>query len=46
MLVHASMRLRNIKNKLTNKMDALVLKKTPMGLFLEGMGVENEKFVF
>ncbi|XP_037077659.1 PRA1 family protein 3-like [Pollicipes pollicipes] len=45
MLVHASMRLRNIKNKLTNKMDALVLKRTPMGFFLEQLGVESDKLV-
>ena len=46
MLVHASMRLRNIKNKLTNKMDALVLRRTPMGVFLDNLGVENDKLVF
>ncbi|XP_046406618.1 PRA1 family protein 3 isoform X2 [Ischnura elegans] len=33
--IHASMRLRNIKNKLVNKIEGIGLKKTPMGVFLE-----------
>ncbi|KAM6121344.1 LOW QUALITY PROTEIN: PRA1 family protein 3 [Pterocles gutturalis] len=32
MFVHASLRLRNIKNKLENKMEGIGLKKTPMGI--------------
>lgn len=39
--VHASMRLRNIKNKLVNKMETISLKKTPMGVFLESIGMEQ-----
>ncbi|XP_069693015.1 PRA1 family protein 3 isoform X1 [Periplaneta americana] len=35
--IHASMRLRNVKNKLVNKMEVIGLKKTPMGLFLEAL---------
>ncbi|XP_077539683.1 PRA1 family protein Jwa isoform X2 [Haemaphysalis longicornis] len=40
--IHASMRLRNIKNKLTNKIETIGLKRTPMGLFLEALGQEQE----
>ncbi|XP_069693017.1 PRA1 family protein 3 isoform X3 [Periplaneta americana] len=40
--IHASMRLRNVKNKLVNKMEVIGLKKTPMGLFLEALGMEPE----
>ncbi|XP_014203921.1 PRA1 family protein 3 [Copidosoma floridanum] len=32
---HASLRLRNIKNKLVNKIEGIGLKHTPMGVFLE-----------
>jgi len=44
-LVHASLRLRNIKNKLTNKVEAIGLKKTPMGFFLDQLGMESDKFL-
>lgn len=44
--IHSSMRLRNIKNKLANKIDMVGgrvgLKKTPMGMFLEALGMEPE----
>lgn len=41
--VHASLRLRNIKNKFINKMEAIGLQKsTPMSLFLASMGIEEE----
>ncbi|KAK0173849.1 hypothetical protein PV328_006992 [Microctonus aethiopoides] len=33
--VHASLRLRNLRNKLVNKIEGIGLKRTPMGLFLE-----------
>ncbi|XP_014478633.1 PREDICTED: PRA1 family protein 3 isoform X2 [Dinoponera quadriceps] len=33
--VHASLRLRNMKNKLVNKIEGIGLKRTPMGIFLE-----------
>ncbi|XP_037093029.1 PRA1 family protein 3-like [Pollicipes pollicipes] len=45
-LVHASMRLRNMRNKLMNKMEAAGLKRTPMGLFLDELGVDSDKIVF
>ncbi|XP_078048527.1 PRA1 family protein Jwa [Augochlora pura] len=32
--VHASLRLRNIKNKLVNKIECLRIERTPMGIFL------------
>lgn len=40
--IHSSMRLRNIKNKLSNKIETIGLKKTPMGIFLESLGMEPE----
>ncbi|XP_014478634.1 PREDICTED: PRA1 family protein 3 isoform X3 [Dinoponera quadriceps] len=36
--VHASLRLRNMKNKLVNKIEGIGLKRTPMGIFLEHLG--------
>ncbi|XP_036946139.1 PRA1 family protein 2 [Acanthopagrus latus] len=41
-LVHASVRLRSLKNKLENKLESIGLKRTPMGLFLEALGQEQE----
>nr|CAH7727019.1 unnamed protein product [Callosobruchus chinensis] len=42
--IHASLRLRNIKNKIANKVESLGLRTTPMGFFLEEMGLETEFF--
>ncbi|TRY82114.1 hypothetical protein DNTS_009440 [Danionella cerebrum] len=39
---HASLRLRNIKNKLENKMESAGLKKSPMGIILEALGQQEE----
>ncbi|XP_048510987.1 PRA1 family protein 3 isoform X2 [Athalia rosae] len=36
--IHASMRLRSMKNKIVNKMEGLGLKRTPMGVLLEQLG--------
>ncbi|KAG7207020.1 hypothetical protein KM043_000909 [Ampulex compressa] len=33
--VHASLRLRNIQNKVVNKIEGIGLKRTPMGVFLD-----------
>ncbi|XP_033334138.2 PRA1 family protein Jwa [Megalopta genalis] len=33
--VHASLRLRNIKNKLVNKIEGMGIERTPMGIFLK-----------
>ena len=41
-LVHASLRMRNIKSKISNKIEFVGLKRTPMGLILEGLGQEQE----
>ncbi|GFN84522.1 pra1 family protein [Plakobranchus ocellatus] len=41
-LIHASLRLRNLKNKFANKLEYVGLKRTPMGLILEGLGQEQE----
>jgi len=42
--VHASLRLRNIKNKIVNRVEVLGLRRTPMGLFLDNIGVESQFF--
>uniref|UniRef100_A0A6J0U0G0 PRA1 family protein n=1 Tax=Pogona vitticeps TaxID=103695 RepID=A0A6J0U0G0_9SAUR len=41
-LIHASLRLRNLKNKIENKMESIGLKRTPVGLLLEALGQEQE----
>lgn len=41
--IHASLRLRSLRNKLTNKMEQIGLKKsTPMGIVLDALGFEAE----
>lgn len=40
--LHASMRLRNFKNKVTNKIELIGLARTPMGFILEQLGAVNE----
>ncbi|KYO24985.1 PRA1 family protein 3 [Alligator mississippiensis] len=40
--IHASLRLRNIKNKLENKMEGIGLKKTPMGIILDALEQQEE----
>ncbi|XP_023018516.2 jwa [Leptinotarsa decemlineata] len=42
--VHASLRLRNIKNKIVNKVENLGLTRTPMGFFLEEIGLDSDLF--
>lgn len=42
MFVHASLRLRNIKNKMENKMESIGLKKTPMGIVLDLLEQQEE----
>ncbi|XP_075039518.1 PRA1 family protein 3 [Mixophyes fleayi] len=44
MFIHASLRLRNIKNKLENKMEGVGLKKTPMGIVLDALEQQEENF--
>ena len=42
-ILHASLRLRNMKNKLVNASEALGLGKiTPMGLILNEVGIEPD----
>ncbi|XP_051961144.1 PRA1 family protein 3-like [Xyrauchen texanus] len=43
MLIHASLRLRSIKNKLENKIEGVGLKKTPMGVMLDLLDQQEEK---
>jgi len=40
--LHASMRLRNIKNKVTNKIETIGITRTPMGFILEQLDVMIE----
>ncbi|XP_053724296.1 ADP-ribosylation factor-like 6 interacting protein 5a [Synchiropus splendidus] len=40
--VHASLRLRNMKNKLENKIECAGLKRSPMGMLLEALGQQEE----
>jgi len=43
MIVHASLRLRNIKNKVTNVAETLgVGRITPMGILLDELGIETD----
>ncbi|XP_018617537.2 PRA1 family protein 3-like [Scleropages formosus] len=42
-LVHASLRLRNIKNKLENKIEGVGLKKSPMGIILDALDQQEER---
>ncbi|XP_069592624.1 PRA1 family protein 3 [Ranitomeya imitator] len=44
MFVHASLRLRNIKNKVENKFENIGLKKTPMGIVLDALEQEEDNF--
>ncbi|XP_056660382.1 PRA1 family protein 3 [Monodelphis domestica] len=44
MFIHASLRLRNIKNKLENKMEGIGLKKTPMGIILDALEQQEDSF--
>lgn len=39
---HASFRLRNMKNKLENKIEGAGLKRSPMGILLELLGQQEE----
>ncbi|XP_078103884.1 ADP-ribosylation factor-like 6 interacting protein 5a isoform X1 [Sander vitreus] len=41
---HASFRLRNMKNKLENKIEGAGLKRSPMGILLEALGQQEESF--
>jgi len=41
-VIHASLRLRNMKNKLVNATEKLGIKSTPMGLILKEVGIETE----
>nr|BAG64252.1 unnamed protein product [Homo sapiens] len=42
MFIHASLRLRNLKNKLENKMEGIGLKRTPMGIVLDALEQQEE----
>lgn len=42
MFIHASLRLRNLKNKLENKMEEIGLKRTPMGIVLDALEQQEE----
>ncbi|GJQ65797.1 hypothetical protein Trydic_g11961 [Trypoxylus dichotomus] len=40
--IHASLRLRNFKNKLANQVEMLEIRVTPMGLILKQLGLQTE----
>uniref|UniRef100_A0A674CRJ2 PRA1 family protein n=2 Tax=Salmo trutta TaxID=8032 RepID=A0A674CRJ2_SALTR len=42
-LVHASLRLRNMKNRLENKIEGVGMKKSPMGIILDLLDQQEEK---
>ncbi|KAF7470323.1 PRA1 family protein 3 [Marmota monax] len=42
MFIHASLRLRNLKNKVENKMEGIGLKRTPMGIVLDALEQQEE----
>ncbi|XP_053556239.1 PRA1 family protein 3-like [Bombina bombina] len=44
MFIHASLRLRNVKNKLENKIEGIGLKKSPMGIVLDALEQQEENF--
>lgn len=39
---HASFRLRNMKNKLENRIEGAGLRRSPMGILLESLGQQEE----
>lgn len=41
---HASFRLRNMKNKLENRIEGARLKRSPMGILLVALGQQEESF--
>jgi len=41
-ITHAAMRLRNLKNKVNSKIEYVGIKRTPMGVILESLGMEQE----
>jgi hypothetical protein len=43
--LHASLRLRDLKNKLSNMKEKLHVKTTPMGLILEELEMPFEGFL-
>lgn len=42
--VHSSLRLRNLSNKLTNTLEIVSIKHSPMGKFLESLGLMPDTF--
>jgi len=42
--IHASLRLRNLKNKIANQLDKVGVKTTPMGILLEELGLAFEGY--
>ncbi|XP_008318681.1 ADP-ribosylation factor-like 6 interacting protein 5a [Cynoglossus semilaevis] len=42
---HASFRLRNMKNKLENRIECAGLKRSPMGILLEALGQQEENLL-
>jgi hypothetical protein len=43
-ILHATLRTRNLANKVANKIDQLSLQSTPMGIFLAALGLRSSAF--
>ncbi|KAJ8047802.1 PRA1 family protein 3 [Holothuria leucospilota] len=41
-LLHAAFRMRNLKNKVSKKLESLGIKRTPMGVILFELGLEDQ----
>jgi hypothetical protein len=40
-ILHSTLRRRNLANKVANKIDQVSLQSTPMGIFLTALGLRN-----
>lgn len=43
-ILHSMFRLRNIKNKMSNNLEKIGVKRTPMGVLLQELGQDGETF--
>ena len=41
-LIHGALRMRSTKQKVSNKIEFIGVKRTPMGVLLEALGQEQE----
>ena len=43
-ILHSMFRLRNMKNKMSNNLEKIGVKRTPMGVLLQELGQDGETF--